>query len=250
MDEDPSDPKQPLEKTRIARRGRRSPVGSLVLGALVVTAGVVLLLDNMGIVQVEHIWRFWPLFLIGLGLSRILSSSAWLAKVWGGVVAGVGVLLLTENFGLFHVNFNLVWPLVVIGFGLSMLWRAVGPARTGNECGVTTNPDVNLVGIFSGGRRRIDSKEFRGCDVFTFCGGFEIDLRNATLANGKAVIDINAVFGGVEVRVPESWSVLMKGVGIFGGFENKTAPPRAGETPGPELIVTGAAIFGGASVRN
>ncbi len=96
----------------MARRGRRSPLGSIVIGALVVLVGVVLLLDNLGIVQVEHIWRFWPLFLIGLGLSRILSSSEWLAKVWGGVVAGVGLLLILENFGLLHVNFNLVWPLV------------------------------------------------------------------------------------------------------------------------------------------
>ena len=251
MDEDRGDRKDQRKEDRIRRRGRRSPLGSIVIGALVVIVGVFLLLDNMGIVQVEHIWRFWPLFLIGLGLSKVLSSSEWLAKVWGGVVAGVGLLLILENFGLFHINFNLVWPLVVIGFGLSMLWRGVGRPRGGDACGVSTNPDVNLVGIFSGGRRRIDSKEFRGCDVFTFCGGFEIDLRNATLANGKAVIDINAVFGGVEIRVPETWSVLMKGVGIFGGFENKTAPPRVGDTaPGPELIVTGAAIFGGASVRN
>ena len=222
-----------------------------MLGGFIVLAGVFLLLDNMGIVRVDHIWRYWPVFLIGLGLSRILSSSGIQSKVWGAAVVGGGVLFLLDNLGLFYLNFNLVWPVAVIGFGLSMLWRAVGRPGPAEQCGVTTKPDVNLVGIFSGGRRRIDSQEFRGCDVFTLCGGFEIDLRNATLANGKAVIDINAIFGGVEVRVPETWSVLMKGVGIFGGFEDKTMPPKAGETvAGPELTVTGAAIFGGASVRN
>ena len=252
MDQDRSEDREQRRNERVARRSRRSPVGSLVLGGFIVIAGVFLLLDNMGIVRVEHIWRFWPVFLIGLGLSRILSSSGIQSKVLGGIIVGGGVLFLLDNLGIYDLNFNLVWPVAVIGFGLFTLWRAMGrPGIAERQCGVTTGADVNLVGIFSGGRRRIDSKDFRGCDVFALCGGFEIDLRNATLANGKAVIEINAIFGGVEIRVPETWSVLMKGVGIFGGFDNKTVPPKAGETiAGPELTVTGAAIFGGASVRN
>jgi hypothetical protein len=64
-------------------------------------------------------------------------------------------------------------------------------------------------------------------------------------------LDINSIFGGVELIVPENWRIAVRGVGIFGAFEDKTIPPRPDVgVVLPELVVTGSAIFGGATVRN
>jgi hypothetical protein len=117
--------------------------------------------------------------------------------------------------------------------------------------GFPTDPTLSLWAIFGGGRRRVTSENFLGGEVFAIFGGFHIDLRGAQIPSGRAVIEINAIFGGVELTVPENWRVAVRGTGIFGAFEDKTIPPRpdVGVTP-PELVVTGSAIFGGATVRN
>ena len=38
-------------------------------------AGVLLLLDNFGIVWIEHVWDLWPLTLIAAGLAELLHWS-------------------------------------------------------------------------------------------------------------------------------------------------------------------------------
>jgi len=65
------------------------------------------------------------------------------------------------------------------------------------------------------------------------------------------VLELNAVFGGIEAKVPESWSVIMKGAGVFGGFVDSTNQPDPRLYPSPKrLIVKGGAVFGGVEVKN
>ena len=59
-------------------------------------------------------------------------------------------------------------------------------------------------------------------------GGCEIDLRQAAI-NGEAVIDVFAMWGGIEIRVPENWTVIGRVTPIMGGFEDTTRPPRDAE---------------------
>ena len=79
-------------------------------------------------------------------------------------------------------------------------------------------------------------------------GGCEIDLRHASIAEGReAVIDAFALWGGIEIKVPEDWEVVNRGSAFLGGFENKTRPlPGAAK----RLVVTGTAIMGGVEVKN
>jgi len=84
-------------------------------------------------------------------------------------------------------------------------------------------------------------------------GGIEVDLRRASISPARAevVIDANATFGGIEIKVPETWLVICRGFGLFGGYEDKTIPPKPQEGAAvPRLVITGYAVFGGVSVRN
>jgi predicted membrane protein len=80
-------------------------------------------------------------------------------------------------------------------------------------------------------------------------GGIELDMRKAASTLQEIVIEVNAVFGGIEVRVPENWNVTVRGAGIFGGYEDKIfrAPLDAKQ---PHLIVNGFAVFGGVTIQN
>lgn len=254
----------------------------MLVGVIIVFIGVLLLLDNLGIPGIGDVWRFWPVILIAVGLSRIVDNPSPSGMIWGVVVAGAGALILLDHLGVLRVSFNIFWPVIVIGFGLSMLARNFGqgygrgpwgggPGGSGPPAGQggpgapggpgptsgypygsgISAPDFHLWAMFGGGRRRIDSKQFRGGDVLAVFGGYNIDLRDAVMADGKAVVDANAMFGGVDIWVPQNWTVEVVGHGIFGGFDDKTMPPRINPGDKPQhLVVTGYAMFGGVTVKN
>ena len=67
----------------------------------------------------------------------------------------------------------------------------------------------------------------------------------------QAVIDVNVVCGGLEVRVPENWLVVNRAATIFGGVEDKTVQSRVEpNAKAPIVVITGSVVFGGISLRN
>ena len=203
-------------------------------------------------------------------------------RIWGGIVFAVGVVFLLQNFNVIHGDvWRFLWPAVLIMVGLGMLAKAIdrgtigGPApgtaadaarnlgekirndvhdRIMSDIGGTRNfssaaDSVSEWAVFGGTRRRVTSQNFQGGEAFAMFGGVVIDLRNAG-AEGEVYIEANSIFGGVEIRVPENWTVIVKGVGIFGGYEDKTLDTRiAPDTKQTQLVVNGVAIFGGVTVR-
>lgn len=110
---------------------------------------------------------------------------------------------------------------------------------------------VHLSAVFSGLRRRISSPQFRGATCFAFFGGCDLDLRplTGTTLDHPIVLDLHAIFGGVEIWVPPNWRVSVEGVGIFGGFEDQSRPPLDETAAAGHLVVRGEAVFGGVVVK-
>lgn len=106
---------------------------------------------------------------------------------------------------------------------------------------------MRVVAVLSGVSERNGSRAFRRADLMAVMGGCEIDLRGATI-HGEAVIDLFAMWGGIEIRVPDDWTVVNQVVPLMAGAENNTRPPRvhAGHT----LRVRGMAIMGGVEIKN
>jgi hypothetical protein len=152
-----------------------------------------------------------------------------------------------------------MWPLALMGAGITMLLHALerkdlsAKAPSGAIASTSVADTLREWVTFGGVKRRLDTQNFLGGEMIAVFGGIEVDLRRANIATpgGEVVIDANATFGGIELRVPDTWQVVTRGMGIFGGYEDKTVPPRPAEgvTP-PRLLVTGYAIFGGVSIEN
>lgn len=226
----------------------------MLIGGLIVGAGLLLLLDNLGIVRVYDIWRFWPLVLVIIGVSKALEHRTPGGQLWGAFLALIGIVFLIDNLHIrifeFEVN-DIIWPLAIIGFGVFMLLRALDRKKYLDGVGPTapTGGDLGLWVVFSGVKRRIDNPDFKGGDIVAVFGGVNLDLRHAAITGDRAVVDVNALFGGVDIKVPENWRVVMKGMGVFGAFEDKTVAPRPDpNVKTPELVITGSAVFGGVKV--
>jgi hypothetical protein len=61
--------------TMVHSSSRNSGAGATAVAFTLILAGVLLLLDNFGIVWVEHVWDLWPLTLIAAGLAELLHWS-------------------------------------------------------------------------------------------------------------------------------------------------------------------------------
>jgi hypothetical protein len=175
------------------------------------------------------------------------------------ILIGLGILFLLDNLNIFPIEqITKFWPILLIALGLFLLVdRTVlkfGPGRYGREeYPGATGPGYRIreAAVFGGGKRRINSQEFVGGKVDAVFGGFEIDLRNAAMLNDTATMDINVVFGGTEVKIPESWSAIVHGTGAFGAFSDNSRQPDPLRYPNPKrLIVRGGAVFGHVEVRN
>ena len=215
----------------------------LVPAIVLIAVGAIFFLNNLHILRWHEIWAYWPVALIAAGLYKVVDTDQASHRTVGGVLMAVGGLLLADNLGYIEFSWNQMWPLLLIGLGLMLLFERAGWLWAGRRSwNATTTSSANVLfetAVFSGGK--VDA-------VF---GGFEIDLRNCDIAGDSAVLELNAVFGGVELRIPENWSVVCKGAGVFGGYSDETHHPTPGQFPNfKQLICKGGAVFGGVVIKN
>lgn len=240
-------------------RGKGGPESSrvgLVWGALIVTAGVALLLDHMGFIYIGSLFRFWPMILIFFGIGHIFTRSN---RVGGLILLVIGTVLQLNSLGITHLRFADMWPVAIIAVGLLLMWGAMKPPIVlkgwgGSGGAAADSADVlEAVAIFGGSERRISSKTFKGGRATSIFGGVELDFRDANIEGDQATLDVNCIFGGVEIRVPDSWSVDSRSIPVLGGFADKTRVSTSQDPSGAKrktLIVTGTIIFGGVEISN
>jgi predicted membrane protein len=223
--------------------------GAMVAGVVIITVGAILLLNQLGVLPHVVTLHFWPVVLVVVGLIKLLSGSDAGDRVFGGCLIAAGIILQTNALGITHLTWSQAWPAIIIGVGVMM----VAHALTGQPCGskFSVDPEWNSFYVFGGGERQVTAKDFRGARLFAVFGGYEVDLSRADMEGNEAYIEANAVFGGGEIRVPTSWKVVVQGMGVFGGYDDKSqyvqADPAA---PSKTLYVRGVAVFGGVEVKN
>ena len=234
-----------------ASRGRMS-IARLIIGLGVIVLGVAWTLDNFHI-RIAHdvwrvVWRYWPLALVAIGIANIAQARTWAGYAGGLIWLVVGAWLLGDTLGIIDVSIWALWPLALVLFGGWVLLNGIRPPGTSGRGGSASDDTIGAVAVMSGVRRRSSSSDFRGGDVIAVMGGAVIDLRDAMVASGEARIEVFAMWGGIEIFVPEGWAVEDRVFPFMGGVDDKTRRPTA-EVP-PRLVVRGLAIMGGVEIKH
>ena len=222
---------------------------TLIIGLVIIVVGVIALLMNLGYDVDINLWDYWPLILILIGLSRIFQPPEYRNLWFGSIFTLVGILFLLDNFDLISFGFRELWPFILIIVGIGILRHGYGGSK-----GRSTDVDyINHSAVLGGGEYHYTSKTLKGGKLFSFMGGCEVDLRQADIQGDQMTIDVFTMMGGVEIRVPESWQVTVRGLPLLGGMSNNTSQGRTtGETASPvkKLLVKGTAIMGGVEIKN
>ena len=220
-------------------------------GLVIIVIGVVLLLNRFEFVRPLALLDYWPLLLVILGMHRIFASRQPGMMIMGGLIALIGVLLLGQRLGYFDFDWYTVFPVLVIVIGVMALARSLQHNARLPSIPTSSQAILNEWVLFGGCKMVNTSRDFRGGELLAVFGGYQLDLTRTEMAGDEAVLKLTAVFGGMEVRTPESWVVVVKGVPVFGGIEDKTLHPKGDSTVSQKtLVISGLAIFGGIEVRN
>ena len=225
-------------------------LGGLLMGTLIVLVGVVLLLVQLDYLAAADARLYWPSALILVGLAKIFQrGSGAPLRVFGGLVVSAGVLLQLHTLGHVQLDLHRLWPALIIVGGLWIAWMSVYHRRATLAQNTVTGLDEFV--LFGGRESRVRTTDFEGGRAVALFGGCEIDLTKAEMKGSEATIDAHAMFGGVDIRVPEHWTVILKGTPIFGGFEDKTTAYSSQAHPDEKrLIVMGHALCGAVEIKN
>jgi predicted membrane protein len=219
----------------------------LVIGLGVVTAGVLFTLDNLGILRARDYLRFWPIAFVAIGAGLIIQGQTRKRFLAGGFWIGLGIVMISRRLGLTDLNVWDFWPFILIAVGSRIVWHGFHGASW-PQTAVDNISRVSSTAFMGGFGRKIVSQEFRSADLTAIMGGGKIDLRDAALADGQAILNLFILMGGFEIIVPPSWKVVMEISPFMGGFEDKTRP-NTGDAA-PRLYVRGFVMMGGVEVKN
>jgi predicted membrane protein len=220
------------------------------MGGAAVLIGIFLLLDNFDVLDARLYLRFWPLVLVVFGAVRFLHSSHGGGRFVGGVIALIGAILLIRELGVTSIGFHELWPLILVLVGVSMLLGGTARGKILGEDRATPDSHsiVNAFAVLGGVQQSNNSQDFRGGESSAIMGGCEIDLRQASIQGEEAVISTFAMWGGIKIKVPPTWNVIVQGVPFLGGFDDKSVKPA--DRSAKRLVVKGTAIMGGVEVTN
>lgn len=229
----------------------RHPQQRVIMGLILAFVGFVFLLDNFQVIDARYVLAFWPLALIAIGALKLTQARHPGGYLVGGGLVVTGVLLTLAHMGVVEIRWRDWWPVLLIAAGALVIFKgqlrnAADPGDDGAHRATLLDPRMDLTTVMSGSQLKVDTQDFRGGDITVIMGGVELDFRNASITS-EATLHVFVAMGGVEIRIPTDWTVIVNGVPLLAAIEDKSVPPA---NPVKRLTITGYLIMGGIEIKN
>ncbi len=93
----------------------------LIAGGLLMLVGVLFVLQNLGVLQAGQLGDYWPLFLVWIGLSKMIGPRRGHHFVWGAVILALGMLFQLDRLDVLSVRMEGVWPAFLVIAGVALI---------------------------------------------------------------------------------------------------------------------------------
>lgn len=221
----------------IDNRPRANGGIKLIGGVFLVVFGALLAANNLHLVDADRYLRYWPLFVIAAGVMKVLEPGQGI----GGVILLIaGGSLLAWNLGWVRFTIFDLWPLILIGIGLMMVGRAAGL--------VGENRGTGNFALFSSPKVTETSPDYRGGQLSAIMAAYQLDLTAADIAQSPAVLNVFAMWGSIEVIVPDNWEVVTEVTPVMAGVDVKTS--RSMTERKRQLVIRGFVMWGAVEVKS
>ena len=135
--------------------------GRIFSGLLIIAVGVIFLLANMDKLDFgDFISTYWPMILILIGISHLLTSGFRNAGFALFMIA-IGAFFQLNNWGVLGGRvWTYFWPSLIIAAGLWIIFKPK-PKGFGENAPAIKKDDMGAFVIFSGLKRRFESHQFQ-----------------------------------------------------------------------------------------
>ncbi len=224
---------------------------AIIWGIILIAAGVIWALSALDILEVNIFFDgWWTLFIIVPCAISLVTSRDKISSLIG---LGVGILILlcVRDIIDFDMIMKLVIPAIIVLIGAKLIINAFSDRKAEKiVADMEHNAENidNVFAIFTGQKADCNGKVFRGAEIDAVFGAVDYDLRGAVVEPDCA-IKATAVFGGIDIFVPENVKVRVKSTSIFGGVANKAKKPDDGAENVITLYVSALCLFGGIDIK-
>ena len=164
-----------------------------------------------------------------------------------GICVGVILLLWRQDVIDTAMIWKLLVPAIVIIIGIRILITSIFSKKFADIPIAAANvKNGSGTAIFSGSDLNYSGKVFGGTTLTAVFGGAKCDLRGAVIEN-DCRIDTTAIFGGIDILVPDNINVVLNTAAFMGGAEDKTA--RRQIAGAKTLYINAVCVFGGIDVK-
>lgn len=222
---------------------------NILWGLLLITLGIVFGLNALGLTDIDIFFDgWWTLFIIipcAIGLFQNQDKTANLI----GLSIGIVLLLVCWDILELGMIFKLFFPAVLVFAGLSILLKGMHSDQQAQQY-IETNPldssAQEYCATFSGLDLHFQGQCFAGARLTAVFGGIDLDLTGA-LMDRDIVIEATAIFGSIDITVPQNHRVRICSNSIFGGVSDEGNHPK--EEGLVTVFVNGKCMFGGVNIR-
>jgi len=219
-------------------------------GLVFIILGLVIGLNALGITNINLFFKgWWTLFIIIPCFIDLFKEKNKVGNIIG-LIFGILLLLSCYDLFSFDIVFKLITPAILIGIGLSLIFKNNNKVRNMIKKLEDEKGEVpEYCAIFGGNNISFNNEEFIGCNIDSIFGGVKLDLTNAKIKK-DVVINVCSIFGGTELVVPENVNVKVITTPIFGGvdtddFKQRNLTGRTVKT----IYINATCIFGGVSLK-
>lgn len=233
--------------------------GGIFFALLVILLGLAFLLNKTGVMPFD-VWSIvWPAVVLGCGV-------AWCVNYFSPFALGVGLLglyFLLFNLGsiTYVLTWSVIWPILLILLGLTILldkvwpnrgkkWKGCGCFRDGEHAPVSAYSEsagyIRYDCAFSEENRKAAGDHFSGGNIDISFGKSVLDLTGITQVTNNAMLDVDVSFGAFELLVPRTIRIQLVSDKSFGSIQIRgDAQPDAVDV----IRLEGDVSFGSMLVR-
>lgn len=226
---------------------------NILWGIVLIALGLIIGVNTLGLTNIDVFFDGWWTLLIIIPCFIGLFDEKERTGNLIGLIVGVVLLFACRGLIDFEIIFKLFVPVLLVALGISLIFKDAIKGKVKSEIKKEINKinekkkqSIEYNSIFAAQDIRFDGEVFNGAELTAVFGGMQCDLTKAIIEE-DIVINANAIFGGIDILVPNNVKVKVKSSSLFGGVSDKKV--HSEEQESKTIYINATCVFGGVDIK-